>query len=142
MAAIAIRSRTLKRVEALGLTIAVVLAVVLVLAVLGVSYSVREETLINPGEYEVYELEGDEWSTVYFSVDSTLPVTVCITDGTGISMLKSGRSLCFFKAEGVTHLEKMWRFPTEGPLYLVLVNDSGEKPARVSLRISTGPIMW
>ncbi|ASJ09251.1 hypothetical protein A3L11_08425 [Thermococcus siculi] len=143
MTTITMRPHMLRKLEALGFTFTVVLAVVLALALMATSSSIRDDVIITPGEYRIYELEGNPWSTVHFSIDSTEPVTVCITDDTGISLLKSGEgALCFFKAEGVTHIEKIWRFPKGGPLYLVVIGNSPEEPAEVSLRLSSGLVMW
>ena len=138
MATLIVRSQTLRKLEALGITFALVVVPIMILAVLGFFGRIEENTLIYPGQYEVYKIKGGTWTTVYISLDSTQPVTVCITDEAGLKMLKSGKGmLCFFKAERVMHLEKVWRFPKKGSLYLVLVNNSTRTPAKLSIRVSS-----
>ncbi|WP_246454692.1 hypothetical protein [Thermococcus camini] len=143
MAAITVRPLTLKKMEALGFSLMIVAVVLMATAVWGGSHRFQEDVVLNSGEYYLYTLNGHQWSTVYFSIKSTGPVTVCITDGTGVEMLKSGEGpLCFFKAEDTTSIEKIWRFPEKGHLYLVLVPAPGTRQARVSITVKSGLILW
>ncbi|NJE02976.1 hypothetical protein [Thermococcus sp. MV11] len=143
MSTIMLRPPTLRKLEALGFSAVIVVIILLGTAVWGASYRFHEDLTLNPGEYYVYKIKGHSWSTVYLSIESTKPVTVCITDGTGIAMLKSGEgSLCFLKAERIRNLERLWRFPKNGPLYLVLLPDSDDGPVRVSLTVESGLVPW
>ncbi|AEK72158.1 hypothetical protein GQS_01280 [Thermococcus sp. 4557] len=143
MAAITVRPPTLKKMEALGFSLMIVAAVLMVAAVWGGSHGFQGDVMLNPGEYYLYTLSGHQWSTIYFSIKSTQPVTICITDETGVEMLKSGESpLCFFRAEDTTSIEKIWRFPEKGPLYLVLVPAPGTQQTRVSITVKSGLVLW
>lgn len=133
----------LRRLEAFGFALMVVVIVLLSVSILGVSYQLQEEVVIPPGDYYIYEIQGYEWSMVYFSITSDNPVTICITDDTGLSMLESGRgALCFFKVDNTYSLERTWRFPKNGSMYLVMMSDSAEGPTKVQLLVRLGIIPW
>jgi len=90
-----------------------------------------------------YRMTGGTWSVVYFSVNANKPVDVCITDETGLEMMKSGGgALCLFKASNVKSIDKFWRFPENGPLYLVVIPLQGENGVKVRVRISTMFSNW
>lgn len=143
MAAITLKPFTLKRIEAISFTLTVILIVLLLTAAWGASYRFQKTAIITPGNYFVYRMDGYEWSVIHLSIEADNPVTVCITDEVGLRILKAGDgTLCFFKAEGVTELDKVWRFPKNGQVYLVIIPDSEESPISVSLRIKGGLLLW
>ena len=143
MPAITTRSRGAKRLEAVAFALAVVVIIILGITTWGLSYRFQESAFIEPGGYYVYRLEGYEWSVLEFSIKSDEPVTICITDDVGLRILKSGDgAFCFFKAEDVTSIEKIWRFPKSGNMYFVIIPESNESPISVSLRIRGGLILW
>ncbi|NJE47261.1 hypothetical protein E3E35_07585 [Thermococcus sp. GR7] len=143
MAMIALKSATIKRIEALGFTIVVVTVLIIAPILWGASYNFKEDILIEPGDYKVYKLDGYEWSMLHFLIESDRPVTVCITDETGLRMLKSGEGMiCLFRVDSTTSVERVWRFPKRGPLYLVIISDSTDEPTSVHLQVEGGLILW
>ncbi|WP_297089941.1 hypothetical protein [Thermococcus sp.] len=143
MAAITIRPLTIRRIEALGFTIFVIGAILIAATLWGASYRFQENVVISPGGYYVYKLEGYDWSVIQFSIKSTEPVTVCITDDVGFRILKSGDgALCLFKVDDTTSVEKIWRFPKDGPMYLIIIPESKGGPVSVSVRVKGGLILW
>ena len=91
------------------------------------------------GRYYVYSLTGTTWSMMRISVSSEAPVTVCITDSPGLEMLRSGNgALCLFKATDVTELDKVWRFPKSGVLYMVILP---EENTSVRVEVKTGLVL-
>ncbi|WP_237268636.1 hypothetical protein [Thermococcus celer] len=132
----------MKRAGAVGFTVLVVMAVLLVV-VLGSSYRFQESVVVRPGERYVYELDGYSWTTLQFTIRSTGPVTVCITDGTGLNALYSGgEAICLFKVDGATNVDRVWRFPKNGPLYLVVIPKSKEGPVSLHLNVKGGVRFW
>ncbi len=143
MAATTTRVLKTKKAEAFGFTILLIGAILLSTILLGASYSSQRKIVIPPGGYYVYKLSGHEWSMIQFSMRSNEPVTVCITDETGFRILKSGDgALCLFKVDGATRIDKVWRFPKNGPMYMVIIPDSKEGPVSISLRVKGGLILW
>jgi len=91
------------------------------------------------GEFYTFGLHGTTWSMMRLSLSSSSPVTVCVTNGYGLEMLKSGRgTMCLFKADGVRNLNRVWRFPENGVLYLVVIP---REKARVHLEVKTGLVL-
>ncbi|WP_232460748.1 hypothetical protein [Thermococcus barossii] len=143
MAAITMGPLTIKRIEALGFTVLIVGAILLAATLWGVSYRFQENIVIPTDGYYAYKLDGYEWSVIQFSVKSDKPVTVCITDDVGLRIIKSGDgALCLFKVDGTTKIDKIWRFPKNGPLYMVIIPDSRGGPVSISLRLKGGLILW
>ncbi|WP_226996611.1 hypothetical protein [Thermococcus sp. 5-4] len=143
MAAITMGPLTIKRIEAFGFTILIVGAILLAATLWGVSYKFQENVVIPTGGYYAYKLDGYEWSVIQFSMKSNEPVTICITDEVGFRILKSGDgALCLFKVDGATRVDKIWRFPKNGPMYLVIIPDSNGGPVSISLRVKGGLVLW
>jgi len=106
-------------------------------------YHIHEVTTLPPGGYQVYKLQGTQWSMVHFSVNSSGPVTICITNLGGMHLLRSGKGvLCLFNKEDVTHMNVFWRFPQKGPLYMLVVNPSENRPVKVSISVTSGILVW
>ncbi|WP_456422707.1 hypothetical protein [Thermococcus sp.] len=86
-----------------------------------------------------YLLIRGSFLTISIHVSASTPVTVCITDSSGLERLKDGEeALCYLYAKGITNMKKVWRSPGEGPFYLVIVSD---KPSEVALSIDRGFIV-
>jgi molybdopterin-binding protein len=91
------------------------------------------------GEYYVYPIWGTTWSMMRISLHSEAPVTVCITDSSGLEMLRSGgEAFCLFRASDVTELDRVWRFPSSGRMYLVVLP---KEETSVELQIKTGLVL-
>ncbi|ASJ12530.1 hypothetical protein A3L14_06325 [Thermococcus thioreducens] len=143
VAAITMGPLTMKRIEALGFTILVVGLILVAATLWGASYSFQENVVISSGGYYVYKLEGYDWSVIQFSIKSTEPVTVCITDEVGLRILKSGDgALCLFKVDDTTSVEKIWRFPKDGPMYMIIIPESNGGPVSVSIHVKGGLVLW
>lgn len=124
--------------------IVLALTLMLALGITGINMALshyEDKLILNHGEVGVYEIEGSSWSVIYFSVSSDKPVTVCITDKNGQQMLETGSGMCLFKAEHVTHVSKVWRFPVAGPLYLVVIPE-GEDPVSAEVDIRSIMNTW
>lgn len=120
--------------------LAFVIAVMMALGITSVSAltsAYEHETVLKGGHIGVYELDGTPWSIIYFSVKSSQPVTVCITNGNGNHALSSGTGVCLFLAKHVTHISKVWRFPVKGPLYLLIIPEREDTPVSVQVEIRT-----
>lgn len=84
-----------------------------------------------------------DYTPVYYKIYGT--VTVCITDGTGLNALYSGggEAICLFKVDGgATNVDRVWRFPKNGPLYLVVIPKSKEGPVSLHLNVKGGVRFW
>ncbi|NJE61352.1 hypothetical protein E3E51_06270 [Thermococcus sp. 21S7] len=133
---------TVKRIEAFGFAVLIVGAILLAATLLGVSYKFQENIVIPAGGYYAYRVEGHEWSVMRFSIKSDEPVTLCITDDVGFRILKSGDgALCLFKVDGATRVDKIWRFPKAGPMYMVIIPESKDAVS-VSLQVKGGLFLW
>ncbi|WP_297064930.1 hypothetical protein [Thermococcus sp.] len=90
---------------------------------------------VSPSSPEYVSIGGG-FLTVSLDVSSSEPVTVCITDSTGLSRLESGKgALCYLYAQDVTSVKKLWRSPTNGQFYLVIMS---EKPTKAKVTIKSG----
>ncbi|WP_297522190.1 hypothetical protein [Thermococcus sp.] len=132
-----------RRQEAYLLTMGIVVSAFLLLSLLVPPYHLREVATLGPGGYRVYELRGTQWGMVHFSIESSGPVTVCITNSGGLRLLEAGRAApCLFNVVDTTHVSQFWRFPVKGPLYIVVVNPSIREPVRVSVDVANGLVVW
>ncbi len=125
--------------------IVLALTIMLTLGITGVSMVLsghENEITLHPGEIAMYEIDGTSWSVIYFSVNSNHPVTVCITKGNGEGMIKAGSGMCLFLEEHVTHLSKVWRFPVDGPLYLLVIPEGERTPVSVHVEIRSLMSTW
>ncbi len=139
-------SPTVQLPEGLGAdALAFVIAVMVALGISSVSAltSVYEhDTVLYGGQIGMYELDGTQWSIIYFSITSDKPVTVCITDQSWNQMIPGGTGVCLFLAQHVTHISKVWRFPMEGPLYLMIIPENEDTPVSVHVEIRNLLSSW
>lgn len=143
MAVIALNPRHQRKLWAAAFAMAI--SVVLLAGVYIGAYATGNAGVLNQaftarkGEFYTFGLRGTSWSMVKLSVRAGSPLTVCITDSYGLEMLKSGRgSMCLFRAAGVKEVERVWRFPKTGVLYLVIIP---ERDTKVQLKVKTGLVL-
>jgi len=113
-----------------GDILALGIALMMTLALTGINVSLsqyHQRIVLNQGEIGAYEIDGTQWTVIYFSVNSNKPVTVCITDQNGAEKLSSGSRLCMFLVQKTTHVSRIWRFPMRGPLYLLVIPEGNEQ---------------
>ncbi|WP_297500762.1 hypothetical protein [Thermococcus sp.] len=129
-----------RRSRALFFSLLVVVIVSMV--ILGMAYSSYEAKVkLEPYSASAFSLSGYLLQSVYIEVHSSEPVSLCITDTAGLDAIYSGgQPICYFYRPSVTDVETLWRFPTSGEFYLVLV--SGERGAEVWISLRSGPIVW
>jgi len=126
-----------KRLTAMVFAFSVV-AVVFVGFVVATGSSATYRVKLNPGSPRYFLIPGG-FLTVSLDVSASEPVTVCITDSTGLSELESGgNALCYFYARDVTNVRRVWRSPGGGQFYLVLLS---EKPAEATVTIERGILL-
>ena len=111
-----------------AITFSILVVGLALLPFLFMNHSYSDRFILGEGGYYSYSLEGGPWNVVIISLESTHPVTICITDKNGMAMLAGGRSaLCYYRATSVTELNKLWRFPERGDFYVVIMSESSEK---------------
>ena len=112
-----------------------VMAVVFVGFTVATSSSTTYHLTLHPNSIYYFSISGN-FLTIFIEVSSSEPVTVCITDATGLAKLKAGeKALCYMYVENVRDLKRVWRNPTGGQIYLVIIS---EKPAEAIVTIKRG----
>ncbi|GAB6134936.1 hypothetical protein JCM16307_04840 [Thermococcus prieurii] len=112
-----------------------VVAVVFIGFVAATGSSVTYHVTLSPSSPYYFSISGG-FLTVSVEVSSSEPVTVCMTDATGLAKLKAGeKALCYMYAGNVKDLKRVWRSPNDGQFYLVILSD---KPAEATVTIERG----
>ena len=112
-----------------------VVAVVFIGFVVATGSSATYHVTLSPNSPYYFSISGS-FLTLSVDVSSSEPVTVCITDSTGLAKLEAGgRALCYLYAQDVTDLRRVWRSPNDGQFYLVIISD---KPAEATVTIERG----
>lgn len=125
--------------------IALFLTLLLALSITGINMTFtgyKDKIILQNGDLAMYRIDGTSWTVIYISVSSSQPVSVCITDENGLQMLKTGSGMCLFLEEHVTHVTKIWRFPVNGPLYLIVIPEEGKPSVSLNLEVRSLMGTW
>ncbi len=125
-----------------ALFFSILMVVIVFMAILGMAYSSYEAKVkLEPYSISAFSLNGYSLQSIYIEVHSSAPISLCITDTAGLDALYSGgKPLCYFYRPSVTDVETLWRFPSSGEFYIVLI--SWDKGAEVWVSLRSGPIVW
>ncbi|WP_297550544.1 hypothetical protein [Thermococcus sp.] len=112
-----------------------VVAVVFIGFVVATESSATYHIFLYPNYPKSLSIDGS-FLTVSIDVSSREPVTLCITDSTGLERLKTGgKALCYFYVSNVKNAKKIWRSPKGGKFYLIILSD---KETEATITIKSG----